>query len=321
METARKIQPDVAHFHNTWYAISPTVINKLKRAGVPSVVTVHNYRLMCANAQLLRDGEPCELCVGSTPWNGIRYRCYRDHIAPSIAAAVGIEAHRVLGTWANSVDRFLTPTHFLRNRLIAAGLPAERISVHSNFVPDPGERQTAPSASNRVVFLGRLSAQKGLLVALEAWRQASPPGLKLAVAGSGPLQSRISSTDSDSVELLGWLKGEDISTLLMNCRAVLFPSISHEVQGLGVLEAFAAGAPVMGSSTGGLGETIAPLGPEWSVAPGSVNAWRHALSRLGSDSFVDAGGRAGRRAYEQHHSPSLARSRLEETYAECANLQ
>ena len=84
---ARRVRPDVAHVHNTWFALTPAVAAALDGAGVPVVMTLHNYRILCANASLYRDGRPCEDCVGSHPWHGVRHRCYRDSLASSTAVA------------------------------------------------------------------------------------------------------------------------------------------------------------------------------------------------------------------------------------------
>jgi glycosyltransferase involved in cell wall biosynthesis len=307
-------KPDVAHVHNTWFGIPPATLRALKRACVPTVATIHNYRLMCANAMLLRDNGPCELCVGSTPWSGVRYRCYRNSASASVVAAAGIQVHRSLGTWTGSIDQFLCPTEFLRDRLIAAGLPREAIAVHPNFVADPGHRAEPPSASRLVAYVGRLSEEKGLSVALEAWRRVAPQGLELAIAGDGPQREQLMREADKSVSFLGRLSRSEVNALLLSSRAVILPSICYEGQPLGVLEALAAGTAVLGSAIGGVGETIAPLGKEWRVTPGSVDDWASALGHLADDSFVDTGGRAARRTYEEHFKPQLARARLERIY-------
>lgn len=314
MKVAKETQPDIAHFHNTWFAVSPTVLRSLKRAGIPTVVTIHNYRLMCANAQLMRNGAPCELCVGVVPWRAVQYRCYRDSSAASMAAGLGVQVHRSLGTWKRGVDQFLAPTEFLRERLIAAGLPEERIVVHPNFVADPGPRAEPPSASRRVVYVGRLSDEKGLAVALEAWRRASLRGLEFAIVGDGPQREDLVRNADDSVSFLGRLSQHEVHELLLTSRAMVSPSLWYEVHPLAVLEAFAAGVPVLGSAIGGLGEAIAPLGSQWGVVPGSIDAWTSALTCLVDDAIVEAGSTTARHLFETRYSTSIARRNLGVVY-------
>ena len=115
---AERIRPDVAHVHNTWYAQSPAVLWALRRAGVPTVMTLHNYRLVCANGQLFRDGAPCEDCVGASPWHGVQHGCYRDSMVLSVPAAGTIALHDRLRTWCRTVDRFVVLSEFAAERLV-----------------------------------------------------------------------------------------------------------------------------------------------------------------------------------------------------------
>ena len=85
-----EFRPEVAHVHNTWFSLSPSVLGALRSTGVPVVVTLHNFRLMCTNSLLFRDGHPCEECVGTHPWRGVLHRCYRDSVLASTAAAGAI---------------------------------------------------------------------------------------------------------------------------------------------------------------------------------------------------------------------------------------
>jgi glycosyltransferase involved in cell wall biosynthesis len=315
---AHRVRPHVVHFHNTWFATSPGVLPVLRRQGFPTVVTIHNYRLSCVSADLLRDGKPCELCVGKVPWRGVRYRCYHGSRGQSAAAAIGIQSHRASRTWHGGVDRFIALTEFSRGRLIASGLPADRVVVRSNFVADPGARPEPPSASRRILFAGRLSAEKGLAVALRAWAKARPTGLELVIAGDGPARSDLEALSGPDVRFLGRVPRPEVDALLLGSRAVLFPSIWFESQPLGVLEAFAAGTPVLAAAIGGLGETVAPMGVEWRVKSGDVDAWAAALAHLVDDDAVDRGGGSARGAFEQRHTAPQAREMLERTYQEAA---
>jgi glycosyltransferase involved in cell wall biosynthesis len=310
---ARKANAEVAHVHNTWFAISPAVLRSLKRRGLSTVVTLHNYRLACANAQLLRDGSPCELCIHGSVWKGVRFRCYHRSTTLSLAASAGIQAHRWLNTW-RSVDQFVALTKFSRNRLIAAGLPPDRITVHGNFVSDPGPRSHSPSNSRQVLFIGRLSPEKGLDSALRAWTSASTGDLELVVVGDDAQRPVLEAAADDSVTFLGWQPPSQVRSLLKDCRALLVPSRWYEGQPLVVLEAYAAGVPVIASAIGGLAETTAPLGTQWSVPPEDLSAWTEMLSNLTNDSLVEEGGMAARRLYEESYTPQSALERLETLY-------
>jgi glycosyltransferase involved in cell wall biosynthesis len=135
-----RFRPDVVHVHNWFPTVSPSIFWNCKRAGIPVVNTLHNYRLLCVNATLFRDGRVCEDCIGSTLRSpGVIHKCYRDSRAGSAVATAGMLVHWTAGTWHRSVDRFIALSGFAREKLIAGGLPEAKIVVKPNFVdPDPG---------------------------------------------------------------------------------------------------------------------------------------------------------------------------------------
>jgi glycosyltransferase involved in cell wall biosynthesis len=308
-----RLRPDVVHVHNTWFATSPAVLTAVRRVGVPVVMTLHNYRLVCAAATLFRDGAPCTDCVGTHPWHGVEHACYRGSRPQSVVAATTIGLHQRRGTWHRDVDRFVALTDFGRERFIEGGLPSRRIVVKSNSVDDPGPRPHPPSASNVVVCLGRLSAEKGVAVLLAAWARA-PARLRLVVVGTGPLEAALRDQAPEQVEFLGTLPPQEVTSLLLRSRALVFPSMSFEGQGLVALEAAAAGLPVILSDHGSMSGLFAPGAEELLFPPGDVDALVAQLARLDDDRFVDEFGRFTRRRFEEHYTHDVARRTLEDTY-------
>jgi glycosyltransferase involved in cell wall biosynthesis len=308
-----RLRPDVIHVHNTWFATSPAVFSALRRVGVPVVMTLHNYRLVCAAATLFRDGAPCTDCVGTHPWHGVEHACYRGSRPQSVVAAATIDLHQRRGTWHRDVDRFIALTDFGRAQFIAGGLPSGRIVVKSNSVDDPGPRPRPPSASDAVVCLGRLSAEKGLDRLLDAWERA-PDRLRLLVVGTGPLEASLRARAPQGVEFLGRLARSEVTSLLLGARALVFPSMSLEGQGLVALEAAAAGLPVVLSDHGALSDLFSPGAEELLFPPGDVDALAGRLARLDDDGFVDEHGRFTRRRFEERYSHATALEGLETTY-------
>jgi glycosyltransferase involved in cell wall biosynthesis len=310
---AERERPDVAHVHNTWYALSPSVLAALAAAAVPVVVTLHNYRFMCANAQLFRDGRPCEECVGSHPWHGVRHRCYRGSALASAPAAATIALNSRRRTWERHVTLFLAMTEFAKSRFVAAGLPRERILVKPNPVRDPGPRLTPPQASRTVLFVGRLSKEKGPEVLIDAMTGLENLDLDLLVIGTGPQHGELQRRAGPRVRFAGHLSPEQVGIELRRARALVFPSICYETFGMSVAEAMAAGLPVIASDLGG---TPAIVGDRAGrlVAPGNLAAWRQALRDLTDASFIHRAGAAARRRWERHFSPSAVLPQLEQAY-------
>jgi glycosyltransferase involved in cell wall biosynthesis len=312
-----RLRPDVVHVHNTWFATSPAVLAAVRRVGVPVVMTLHNYRLVCAAATLFRDGAPCTDCVGTHAWHGVEHACYRGSRPQSVVAATTISLHQRRGTWHRDVDRFLALTDFGRERFIEGGLPSRRIVVKSNSVDDPGPRTRPPSASNVVVCLGRLSAEKGVEVLLAAWARA-PARLRLVVVGTGPLEAALRDQASEQVEFVGALPPQEVTSLLLRSRALVFPSMSFEGQGLVALEAAAAGLPVVLSDHGSMSGLFAPGAEELLFPPGDVGALVARLARLDDDRFVDDHGELTRRRFEERYTHGTALEALERVYRSVA---
>jgi glycosyltransferase involved in cell wall biosynthesis len=314
-DIAERTQPDVVHVHNTWYAMSPAVLWTLRRAGVPVVVTLHNFRSLCANAQLFRDGAPCEDCVGSHPWHGVRHRCYRGSALLSVPSAGTIALHRRLGTWERCVDLLLVLNEFARARFVRGGLPARRIRVKPNFVADPGPRSMPVSKSRTVLYVGRISPEKGVDILVEAWRRiAAKTTLELVIIGDGASRAELERRAPPGIRFEGHLQAPRVQERMRGARALVLPSIWYEGQPMVVLEALAAGLPVLASRTGGMPDLLAPVGREWLVPPGVVEALAGSLRELEEPERVEEGSRRARACFEEAFTEASAADALEGAY-------
>jgi glycosyltransferase involved in cell wall biosynthesis len=310
-DLARQVRPDVAHVHNTWFSLSPSIFNALGAAAVPVVMTLHNYRLLCANANLFRDGHVCEDCVGSHPWHGVRHRCYRGSLVASVPAAGTIALHRTLGTWNRHVRLFLALNEFARTRFIRGGLPAHKVHVKPNFVSDPGPRAEPPSRSRTILYVGRLETEKGIDTLLDAWNAWGSSRFELVLIGDGRLGPALRRRAPPGVRLTGSLSREAVLAWMLRSRALVFPSVLYEGQSVAVLEALGCGLPVLASRLGGNAEL---LHEDWLVASGDRAAWTEALRRLEDGDRVDRAGADARGLYERRFSEQTARRLLEEAY-------
>ncbi len=177
-------RPDVMHLHNPYPLLSPFVIRTAHAHGLPVIQTIHNYRHVCAAATFFRDGQDCHDCVGLRfPMPAIKHKCYRGSTAQSVIMATTLTAHR--GTW-HDVDRFIALTGGIADYLREFGIAEDRISIKPNSTPDPGP--VAPIGDG-FLFVGRLSAEKGLSLLLDAWRR-HPDGANgtLRIIGDGELR-------------------------------------------------------------------------------------------------------------------------------------
>jgi len=251
----RRFRPEVASVHNVIPQLSPSVYYAARAERVPIVQTLHNFRLLCPAATMMRNGTVCESCFGRTlAWPGIVHACYRGSRLATASVASTSAVHTVLGTWQRRIDLYIALTEFARHRFVQHGLPADRIAVKPTcLLKDPGPGGGGES----ILFVGRLSPEKGVGVLLEAWKRLArrPP---LIIVGDGPLRLELKRDCRalDGVQLLGWRSATEIFLLMQSSRLLVVPSLWYEGLPRTVIEAFATGLPVFASSLGSLAEVV-----------------------------------------------------------------
>jgi glycosyltransferase involved in cell wall biosynthesis len=293
------------HVHNLFPLLSPAVL----RADVaPTVVTLHNYRLLCLPAVFLRDGQACEDCLGKLPWRGVVHRCYRGSAAGSAALATSLGVHRAAGSFRR-VGMFLAVSAFVREKHLEAGFHPDRIRVKPNFTA-PLPRRQGPGRD--FLFLGRLSEEKGLDRLLSLWRDVPA---RLIVVGDGPERARLEAMAPSTVEFRGAVPSDEVAGFLAGARALVLPSICYEGAPRTVVEAFAAGVPVVANRYGALPTVVADGTTGLLVQPSDPAAWRTALEALLVDETSERLGAAAFSAWRTGYSPEQGLADLEAAYA------
>ena len=317
-KAVRAMRPDVVHVHNTFPLLSPAIYGPSRALGPAVVQTLHNFRLVCPNGVLFRDGHPCQDCVGKpVALPGVVHACYRDSVLASGVVAGMLAVHRIRGTWRHDIDRFVALSWFARDRLIRGGVPPSRMRVLRNFVDEP----SAPDgdAGEDLLFVGRLTEDKGVPILLDAWRSARIPG-RLRIAGDGPLGPLVRKAASEPesrIDALGRLAREATLAEMRRARAVVVPSQWYENCPMTVIEAFACGRPVIATRHGGLAEMVEDGGTGLLVDPRDVAGLTASLARAAADpDLMLVMGRAARRRYEEAYSPDVAYRALIDVYVE-----
>jgi glycosyltransferase involved in cell wall biosynthesis len=307
----------VVHFHNTFPLISPAGYKAASDAGAAVVQTLHNFRLICPNALLFREGHVCESCIGRTlPWPGVRHKCYRDSRTATGAVATMTAVHRALGTYNRLVDAYIAPSPSARAKLAEGGLPADRIVLKPHFVdPDPG---LGPGGGGYALFAGRLSNEKGLEVLLDAWKLLGDM-LPLKIVGDGPLASLVSDAVSrqPNIEWLGRRSIHDVYDLLGNAFLNVFPSRCYETFGRVAAEAFAKGTPVIASRHGAMADLVEDGRTGMLFEPGNhadlAEKIRVTLRHEGLHTTMRA---EARRQYESHFTGQQNYQQLMDIYTQ-----
>ena len=303
----RDTRPDVVHIHNLFPMLSPSVLRATD--GVPIVMTLHNFRYMCPSGTLYRDGHICEDCVGHVPWPGVVHGCYRGSKAASAAIATSLTLHRTMRSY-HRVATFIALSEFMRGRHERAGLPAERMVVQTNF-SWPTEQRSGPG--EYFLYLGRLSPEKGLSPFVRAWGRVSSP---LVIVGEGPELEHLRLEASGRVEFRGSVPADEVPALLRGARALVVPSTWYEGAPRSIIEAYAAGVPVLASNLGALPEIVVDAETGFLLPPGDVDAWIESAERMSEDRVSGRMGAAAHRRWSEVHDPARGLSSLESVYRE-----
>ncbi len=320
-EAARRVEdvivasrPDVAHLHNIYHHLSPSILPVLRRHRVPVAMTLHDLRLLCPAIHMLQDGQVCERCKGGRFHEAVRGRCVKESRGASLLAAVETAHQRWRRLYEDNVDVFLCPSRFYLEKYAEWGFPRAKLRHLPNFVDlqawRPGSLPTAP-ARDAYLYFGRISREKGLRHVLEAqqlWEQghaegtiAEPP-LELLIAGSGPcdgnLRARAAQLGLATVRILGPLQAPELRQALARARFSVLPSVWYENGPMAALESLAAGVPVVGSGIGGIPEAVQDGVTGVIVPPGDPPAILAGLLR--ACALPEQARTAARRWAEQH---------------------
>jgi glycosyltransferase involved in cell wall biosynthesis len=319
-ELVRNSSPDIAHAHNVYHQLSPSILRALSRAGVPVVMTLHDYKLVCPAYTLYANDAICERCSGGKFYNAVLQGCVKGSRGKSALCAVEGYAHRVTGAYARNVKLYVAPSRFLASKVVELGLDPRRI-VH---VPNSVETRDVPVASSDggyVLFTGRLERVKGVRTLLEAFRGiAGARGVQLRIAGDGEdrawLEDYCREHALNDVHFLGHLAHERVAEEIDGAAFVVVPSEWYENAPLSVLEAAARGKAVVVSGLGGLPELVIPGETGVVFEAGNASALREAIEQLLADPAATREmGRKGRAFMEETFSPERHYEQLMGVYA------
>jgi glycosyltransferase involved in cell wall biosynthesis len=315
----RRFQPDIAHVHNTFNRLSPSVFWAFSHHNVPVATTLHNYLPLCANAGFVRNGNICLDCLGRLPLPGIRHRCYNNSL-PASAAVVGMQiTHRhILQTYPDKVHAFIIPSRRGMEFYRKAGWPDNRLFYKPHFVNNSIEPATmsAPERDRTILFVGRLSSEKGIRELLSAWSRIQT-NWTLTIVGTGPLEHELTNTFASlkNVVWRGWCTRATVLDMMKKARFVVVPSLWHEPFGMVAVEALACGTPVLASNRGGLSDIVSS-GENGLLFEPSLNAIEQALNEACSQtpSLWSAWAKQAYETYQRSYQPEDNYLRLIEIY-------
>lgn len=246
--------PDIVHVHNIYHQISPSILSEAKKRRLPVVMTAHDYKLIAPNYSLFHDGAVCERTKPDRYWEAVAHRCVKGSRMASMFAAAEMALNR--GRWRDGIDLVIAPSRFMQAILAEYGFDKDGVMHVPHFIDAAAWR--AVPGGDCALYVGRLSAEKGLDVLIRA--AALARDIPLRIVGAGPEEARLKKLAADlgaaNVVFAGFVGGGPLRQEYARARFVVVPSVWYEVFGLVVLEAYASGKPVIATQIGGLSEMV-----------------------------------------------------------------
>ena len=307
--------PDVVHFRNIYHQLSPSVLRPVRRRGIPSVLSVHDYKLVCPNYRLYTHDGVCRRCVPGRYHEAVVHKCVKDSRVKSLLNAVEMYIHHsVLDIYGRNVDALITENRFMRGLLVEAGFDERKIHVVPNFV-DIAAYQPSYDLSDYILFFGRLVPEKGVVTLIDAL-QGLP--LTLVIVGDGPqrqlLEAKVSAQRMSNVTFLGSKWGAELAAVVRGARFTVVPSEWLENSPMALYQSAAWGKPIIGARVGGIPDLIEDGTTGLLFDAGQVGQLRDAVLRLSAPGAAEEMGRAARHKAEQEFSPGVYYDRLMQVY-------
>lgn len=250
-------QPDIVHIQNIKRLISPSILDSIKKFGIPIIYTLHDYHLVCPNYRLFSKGKLCEDCKDDNYYNAVLKKCVRNSFSLSILAYIEQCVHSAIKIFEKNIDIFIAPSKFLRDKMIECGMGPGRIIHIPNFVC-LDNRETKYEFSSYIVYIGRLVKEKGLITLIQAMKKIT--NVKLLIIGEGEhrkeLEYLVDKEGINNIEFKGYISEENIKTAVKNAMFLVVPSEWYEVFGIVIIESFSMAKPVIGANIGGIPELI-----------------------------------------------------------------
>lgn len=299
-----KTKPEIAHLHNISHHLSPSILTVLKKHRIPVIQTLHDYQLMCPNFKMFTEGAVCERCKKYRYWNACLHKCIHGSRLEGLAGALEMAFHRACQIYENSVYCFVTPSNFLREKMLAwrAGGKA-KISVIPNFV-DVSAYEPEYNPGDYVLYFGRLVKEKGLDVLLRAMAGSN---IKLKIVGDGPEKKKLENLNQrfgDRAEFVSHKTGKELHDLIRGSRFVVLPAIWYENYPMSLIEANALGKAAVGANLGGIREIIRDGESGLLAMPNDAKDLRVKIEQLyGNPGLCERMGRRARETVIENNSP------------------
>lgn len=308
----KKIKPDVVHLNNFAHQISPSILDAIKDHGIPVVMTMHDYKLVCPTYTLLNNGKPCQKCTNDKYYHCLLNKCTKSSILGSLVNTAEMYLHHRFLHIYDKIDLYIAPSRFMMKKVSAMGFKGTILYL-PNFVWTEKFEPIFSYKEKALYYAGRLSEEKGLFTLIEAVKDLD---MKLIIIGDGPLREELKKRKGDNTYFMGYMPQQRLKKVAKDCMAMVIPSEWYENNPRSVLEAFAMGKAVLGARIGGIPELVKNEQTGLTFEPGNVNDLRQKIKKQISmpSRQVRAMGKAARMFAEENFNPEKHYQGLMEIY-------
>ncbi len=309
------VKPDIVHLNNFAHQISPSILYIFKKYGIPTVMTMHDYKLVCTSSAMFADGKPCERCKNYRYYWCLLKKCKKNSYFKSLVSTLELYLHHDILHLYELIDLYISPSIFLKEKIREMGFKGEVVYL-PNFV-NLEEFVPEFKFNNEICYFGRLSYKKGIDALIKAVKGIN---IVLKIIGTGPLieslQLKVKNEEINNVRFLGYKMENELKNEVKKMMAVVVPSMWYENNPRTVLEAFALGKPVIGSRIGGIPELIKEGKTGYLFTPGDVKDLRSKILKFyeDEDKILEMGKNA-RKFVEEEFNSEIHYEKLMEIYS------
>lgn len=307
---------DIAHAHNIYHRISPSVLVALNRKKIPVVMTLHDYKLGCPVYSFYRENIGiCVDCLNKGKYSVVLHNCTKGSYIYSFFHYLESSLHKLTKIYVNNINMFICPSLFSVKLHQQIGIPQNKLIHIPNFVNiENFDPEFKPG--DYILYVGRLSKEKGVITLLRAVKDI---GVKLKIVGDGPIKHDcerfVSENEISNVEFVGYKSGEELKQLYRNSAFLIMPSEWYENAPMTILESFAYGKPMIGSKIGGIPEMIIDGETGFLFEPANENDLREKiLYFLSKPSLIEQMGKNARLRVEREYNAEIHYNKLIEVY-------
>ena len=246
-----KFEPDIVHVHNVFPMLSPSIFSGISKKTCV-IYTLHNYRTVCPAGIPYRNNRVCKKCIEKkNSIFSVVFGCYRNSRIASIPLAVKVSLHRFLDTWNKHVHGIIVLSEYQRLIMSKSGIEDKKLFIKPNLIRMGFDKHSPKIDPRFCVFVGRLSAEKGIHTLIETWKKYGDLLPLLKIVGDGPDYSKlVASAAGLQIEFLGNCDWPEVRKTIAESSLLIAPSQCIETFGVVLCEAFSVRTPVAASDLG-----------------------------------------------------------------------